>query len=640
MPDLDHPADAVAAAAAAVGTTAGTGTGQSTVPGVIGTFLTQVERRGTAPALRRWDGTAYAPLSWRDYGTLVEEAAAGLVGLGVARGDRVAILAGNRVEWHVADLAVLSIGAITVPVYATSSPNQVAHLLGHSGAVAIVVAGHALHGVVCEVLSQLPALRHVVVLDGALGEVDADTGCDDAATAVASTRTFDDLLAEGRRRLAAEPDLVRDRRAAIDLEDVATIVYTSGTTGEPKGAELTHRNLAATVEAIAAVVPIGPDDRFFSFLPLSHIAERIVSHFGQIHFGGETWFARSFASAADDLQHCRPTIFFAVPRVWEKARAGVEEKLADAPAPLRRLAAAYVALGRRLVRAEQTGGSVPAWVRALHGALDRVVGRKVRHGLGLDHARFVVSGAAPIHTDLLEWFHAVGLPIAEVYGQTEDCGPATLNPPGAIRIGTVGRGIPGVEIAIGVDEEILVRGATVCRGYYRNADATRELIDDDGWMHTGDLGRLDGDGYLTITGRKKDLIVTAHGKNVAPQHIETLLRTIPFVSQAVAIGDGRPFITALLTLDPDAVVPWARARGKTAAPEALASDSELLAELRRGVDSVNAQLNGVEQVKRWRVLPRDLTLADGELTPTLKVKRNVVLEHQRDVVEALYADHR
>ena len=275
-------------------------------------------------------------------------------------------------------------------------------------------------------------------------------------------------------------------------------------------------------------------------------------------------------------------------------------------------------------------------------ALDRVVGRSVRAGLGLDRARFLVSGAAPVHPDLLRWFDGMGLPIAEVYGQTEDCGVTTLNPPGGIRIGTVGPAVPGVEVRIGADGEILVRGANVSPGYYAEPAATEELIDEDGWMHTGDLGSIDADGYLTITGRKKDLIINSSGKNISPQEIETRLRFEPLVSQAIVVGDGRPYLTALLTLDPEMVREWATHHGKTTVNldldlEAMASDSEVLAEVADSVERVNAEHARVEGIKRWHVLPRDLTINSGELTPTLKVKRQVVADRWADEIEAMYA---
>jgi long-chain acyl-CoA synthetase len=401
---------------------------------------------------------------------------------------------------------------------------------------------------------------------------------------------------------------------------------------------LTHGNIAANIDHITAVVPIGPDDRFLSFLPLSHIAERTVSHFGQILAGGETWFARSLVSVPDDLQDCRPTIFFAVPRVWEKFREGIREKVEHSSGPQRVLAERYLHLAARKGGVTGAGDPLGRVEEAQFRVLDAVVGRTVRAGLGLDRARFLVSGAAPVHPDLLRWFAGLGLLVAEVYGQTEDGGVTTLNPPGGIRIGTVGPAAPGVEVRIAADDEILVRGANVGPGYWQNPQATEELIDADGWMYTGDLGALDRDGYLTITGRKKDLIINASGKNISPQEIETRLRYEPLISQAVVVGDGRPYLTALLTLDADEVREWATHHGKTMGdPESWAADPDIHAEIADSIERVNDEHSRVEGIKKWRLLPRDLSITSGELTPTLKVKRQVVANRWAEVVEEMYA---
>ena len=352
---------------------------------------------------------------------------------------------------------------------------------------------------------------------------------------------------------------------------------------------LSHGNLRATIDAITTMVPIGPDDRFLSFLPLSHIAERIVSHFGQIVSGGETWFARSLSTAAEDLRACQPTIFFAVPRVWEKLQGAINDHIASSSGATHRLGAAYLDLVA--TRPDVTGGPHRmrriAW-RIQYAALDRVVGRRIRQESGLAHARVLVSGAAPVEPSLLAWFHGIGLPVGEVYGQTEDCGPTSFNPPGRIRIGSVGLPLPGVEVRIARDGEILVRGDTVCQGYFEDPQRTSELIDDQRWMHSGDLGRFDADGYLYVTGRKKDLIITSSGKNIAPQALEAKLQAEPLLAQAVVIGDGRSYLTALLGLDTEAVAGWAHQRGKVASAEELASDPDLLAEIAEGVARMNA----------------------------------------------------
>ena len=389
---------------------------------------------------------------------------------------------------------------------------------------------------------------------------------------------------------------------------------------------ITHANVMATMRSLTSLIDIRPDDRFLSFLPLSHITERSISNFGQIVGGSETWFARSIATLAEDLRACRPTILFAVPRVWEKFQDGILEHVAAQRGPARLLANRYLA------GAAGTSGRH----NFEQPVLDRVVGHKIRRQLGLDHARIVACGAAPVHPDLLRWFHGIGIPIAEGYGQTEVSLCTSTNTPDDTRIGTVGRPIPGVSVRIADDDEILVKGDNVCAGYWRDDSATRELIDPEGWMHSGDLGRLDSDGYLHVTGRKKDLIITAYGKNISPEEIETGLRMEPLIAQAVVVGDNRPYLTALLTIDADAAAEWAAHEGRSLDFEALTDDRDLHAELSKAIERVNAAHSHAEGIRRWRVLPQDLTLSGGELTPTLKVKRNVVMERWADVIDEMY----
>jgi long-chain acyl-CoA synthetase len=594
---------------------------------LVALFRHRVREHCSRTALRRYGDGVWQPLSWETYGTAVSEVAAGLIEIGVEPGDRVALLATNRPEWHYADLGILSAAAVTVPVYPTSAASQVAYVVDHSDAgVAFVENAEQLAKIV-EERSALPKLERVVTFDDA-------TGFDDPFV-----MTLDQLRDRGRDRLGRDPDAVDDRASAVTLDDLATLVYTSGTTGPPKGTMITHGNLVATIDAITRVVSIGPDDRFLSFLPLSHVAERVVSNFGQIVSGGETWFARSFASVADDLRACRPTVFFAVPRVWQKFHDVIDEQLTARAGIERFLADRYRALGEAQVAHEQDGAPMNLLDRVQHAALDRVVGARIRSQAGLDRARILVSGAAPIHADVLRRLHTVGLRVGEVYGQTEDCGPTTLNPPDRVRIGTVGPPLPGVQVRIAEDGEILVKGGNVCHGYFKNEAGTRELIDEAGWMHSGDVGRFDEAGYLCVTGRKKDLIITAHGKNIAPQEIEQRLALEPFIAEAVIVGDARPYLTALLTIDTEATAPWAEEHHKPLDPEALASDPDLQAEIEASVDRVNASLSHVETIKKWRVLPGHLTIADGHMTPTLKVRRQAVSDHYRALIEDMYAEH-
>jgi long-chain acyl-CoA synthetase len=448
---------------------------------------------------------------------------------------------------------------------------------------------------------------------------------------------FADLRASGAARLEREPDLFDARADALAPDDVATLVYTSGTTGPPKGAMVTHANIMWTIRSAASMFQIAEGERLLSFLPLSHIAERMMSDFAPVAVGGETWFARSLATVAEDLRDCRPTVFFAVPRVWEKFQEAVVAKLADEHWLKRLLIGQYLGLGGHAMAAHDALRRAPLWEQVPYRVLDRVIGARIRHELGLDRAHILITAAAPIHPDLIRWFHAIGLPIVELYGQTEACGPTTCNPPDNNRIGTVGRPIPGVRIRIAEDGEILARGGNICAGYFRDEPATADLVDGDGWMHSGDVGSVDDNGYLTIVGRKKDLIITAAGQNIAPQEIETDLRAYELISEAVVIGEGRRYLTALLTLGGDALVAWANAHGKVADYESLTVDPDLHTEMDRIVGEVNAKRSRVEHVRKFRILPHEFTIAAGEMTPTLKIKRNVVNATYREVIDEMYA---
>ncbi len=595
---------------------------------ILDLFDERVRVQAGRVALRaRDDFHHWQVTTWSQFGRHVDEVAAGLRALGVSGRDRVAILSANRREWQEADLGILSIGAISVPVYPTSAAPQIAHILIDSGSsVCFVESSEHLHRVL-EHRDRLDGLRHVIVFD------------DDIALNDPTVLSLEHLRDLGAQELAADAEIVTRARRAVVPDDVATLVYTSGTTGPPKGAVLTHANIMATLRSVTRIVSLSTDDRFLSFLPLSHITERSVSHFGLIASGGETWLARSISTVAEDLAECHPTIFFAVPRVWEKFRDGIEEQVAELAGIRGVFARRYLSLAFKRAREVERLGFMPFPTKVEWLLLDAVVGSALRLRLGLDRARIVVSGAAPIHPDIVRWFTGIGLPIAEGYGQTEVALVTTLNPAHAIRIGTVGPPVPGATVRIAPDGEILVKGDNVCRGYWHNEAGTRELIDDNGWLHSGDLGLIDDHGYLRITGRKKDLIITAHGKNISPQELETDLEAHPLIGQAIVIGDGRRYLTALIALDEAAAEHWAGMHGKGAVGiEALGHDPDLNADLEVAVREVNERHAHVEQIRKWRVLPGALTIAAGELTPTLKVKRNVVNERFADLITEMYAE--
>jgi long-chain acyl-CoA synthetase len=595
---------------------------------IIDAFRANVRTIPQRPAMRRRarDG-GWEVFTWADYGQAVAEVTAGLSDLGIGPGERVALLSGNRVEWHLADIGALANGGVTVPVYPTSSAEQVGYILGHCGARLCFVENNELLAKVLEVRSALPKLDRVVAFD------DGDRLDDPFLLG------FAELRAIGAARLQRDPGLAEERAAAIVPEQLATFVYTSGTTGPPKAAMLSHANIMWTIRSAASLLHLESSERFLSFLPLSHVAERGMSEFAPITIGGETWFARSLATVAEDLLDCRPTVFFAVPRVWEKLQAAVLAKMGDAPWLTQRVVGGYVELGLHLESEGEAGTRPPLWETLPHTLLDKALGARVRQEIGLDQAHILITAAAPIHPDLIRWLHAIGLPIIELYGQTEDCGPTTCNPPEDNRVGTVGRAIPGVRVRIADDGEILVQGGNVCAGYFNDKKATAALLDDEGWMHSGDLDTLDADGYLRITGRKKDLIITAAGQNITPQDIEMDLKNHPLVSEAVVIGEGRRYLTALLVLDAETLGEWAHERGKVADYEVLAADPDLRQEIDVLVAEVNARRSRVEGIRKHRILAQELTVAAGELTPTLKVKRAVVCEANRELIEDMYAEN-
>jgi long-subunit acyl-CoA synthetase (AMP-forming) len=565
-------------------------------------------------ALLRKRGAAWEATSWSTYHQTVGRAARALVALGVGPGQGVVILSANRPEWFVTNLAGMTVGARVAGIYTNNTAEQCRYIVEHAEAVVAVVDGP-------QALARLqprPAcLRAVVAL-----EPDASGP---------GVMAWDEFLAKGD---SAHADEVGRRRAALGADSATTLIYTSGTTGTPKAVMLTQRNLAFIAEKIQELVPIGPDDSLLSYLPLSHIAEQVVSHLLSLATGAAVYFNESLEKLPEALVEVRPHFFLGVPRVWEKMQAAIEAKAA-ATSPLRRRVAAWArGVGRRSGEADQSRRSRP-WSYPL---ADRLVFRTVRARLGLDRARLIAVSSAPIAKETLEFFQSLGLPIMEAYGMSECSGPATMALPERYRLGWAGYAIPGTELALGADGEVLIRGPHVFKGYYKNDEATREAMDESGWLHSGDVGEIDAEGYLRITDRKKELIITAGGKNIAPQHVEGQLKQIPAVSQAVAVGDRRPYLVALLTLDPARLPTEAAAAGSAARSvgEAIA-DPGFRAYLERQVTAVNARLARYETVRKFALLPRELTVEDGELTPTLKLKRRVIHERHRDAIESLYA---
>jgi long-chain acyl-CoA synthetase len=600
-------------------------------------LLRNAEERGGEPALAWKDGDAWQRLSWAGYRQQVAEVAMGLAALGVGRGDFVAIMARNRPEHLIADLGVVHAGATPVSLYNTLAPEQIAYIASHCEAKVAVVEDRGFLERFEKVREQLPGLQRVVLL----------TGADDTTTTTTTTTTdgwvlsWERLRAVGRDALAADRDAFEAGWNRVQPEDAATLIYTSGTTGPPKGVVITHRNALWTAASVERNwdEPATPGTAYLSYLPLAHSFERLSGHYACLWSSQQVHFCPEILEVMRYLSEVRPVTFVAVPRLWEKAHAGVTAALSAEPNERRRkLVARALEVGRRAVRLEQEGKPVPAGLRLQRALFDRLVFSKIRARLGLDNCRAAVSGAAPISGEVLEFFLAIGLPMAEGYGLTENTAGATLNPVGRTRVGTVGKPLPGVEVSLADDGEILIRGGNVTAGYYKEPEQTAETFDADGWLHTGDVGRLDPDGFVRVVDRKRELIVTAGGKNISPANLEALLKRHPLIGQACAIGDRRPFVSALIVLDPEAVSAWAGKHGLASTGLAdLAGDEHVLAEVGRAVDDANQHVSQVERIKKFVVLPTDWTTDSGELTPKLSLKRRVIVERYAAEIESMYA---
>ena len=589
-------------------------------------FANRVAASPDAVAMRTKSGDAWTPLTYRQLAARVREAANGLLSLGVPASSCVSLLSRNRVEWILSDLAILTAGARSAPVYVTNSPRQVGHVLGDSSSSVAIVEDRDQLDKVLKVRDDLPLLKAVVVISG------------EGAGEEPGVMSFDELCKLGADYASGHPGAIDERVAAIQPDDIATLVYTSGTTGEPKGAMLSHSNFVRTAAAGIQVMRLkGEGDRLISYLPLSHIFERLIGEWVAIMLGAEVWFAESIEKLVSNLKDCRPTLFVGVPRVYEKFHAGVQANVAKQPPIKRTLINQAVAAGKARGALVQAGKPVPFGLARKHALLDHLVLSKLRHELGMDACQLAVTGSAPISTEVLSFVHALGVKLVEGYGLTETTAPVSVNPDTAIRIGTVGPPLPGVEVRFDDDGELLVRGYNVFQGYFGNPDATASAMTADGFFRTGDVGRFDQAGYIVITDRKKDIIVTAGGKNVAPQPLEERLKSHALISQALVIGDRRPFITALITLDADAVTVWAKEQGISFTDVTeLSANPKVLEQVGGAVDRVNAELSHAEGIKKWSVLPRDFSLDAEEITPTFKVRRSLINVKYAAVIDRMY----
>jgi long-subunit acyl-CoA synthetase (AMP-forming) len=585
---------------------------------ILQLFEATVRARPDGPAMARKEAGTWRLTTWAGYRDAVRQAAAGLVSQGVKPGQGVVILAFNRPEWYVAHLAAMCAGACPAGIYTNSTPEQCRFIAEHAEASVAFVENEAALGRLEGAGGRPLGLRTVVLMD--------------SVTRGAGVLGWEELLARGRADASAVAEVDR-RTAAARAAHTATLIYTSGTTGTPKAVMLTHGNLAFIAEKALEILPVRAEDQLVSYLPLSHIAEQVVSFILSLATGACVHFAESLERMPETLREVRPHVFLGVPRVWEKIQAAMEAAGAAQPPLRRRIAAWARGVGAAAGRADQEGRPRPWSYRIA----DRLVFSRVRERLGFDRARMLVVSAAPIAKETLDYFQSLGLPIMEVYGMSECTGPATTSIPARYRLGRAGYAIPGTELRIATDGEILIRGPHVFKGYYRNEEATRETLDAEGFLHSGDIGEIDDDGFLRVTDRKKELIITAGGKNIAPQHLEGRLKQIPAVSQAVAVGDRRPYVVALLTLDPARVAEVAaRARSPARSVEEAAACPAFKAWIDREVERVNQDLARYESIKKVALLPRELAVETGELTPTLKLKRRVILERHRATIEALY----
>jgi long-chain acyl-CoA synthetase len=555
-------------------------------------------------------------IRYRELGRVSVEIAQGLIALGVEVGDRISVLGLTSAPWTMADCGALTAGAVVTPIYHTNSPEECAYVLGHSGA-RLLFCDADQAAKIAEIRDQCPALEHVVVLDG------------EAADAI----TLDELRG---RSAEVPPERVHERMAAIPLDDLATLVYTSGTTGPPKGCMLTHQNVLATVDMYTRRLHMNHTHSMYQFLPLAHVLAR-VAQMVTLSVGARiVYWSGDTSKIADELMSRAPTHFPAVPRIYEKIHGVVTGRVADSGRVQQGMFDWALRRGR-LARQALWEHRQPDLLTDLQYRLaDRLVLSKIRERFGPEF-QLALVGAAPVAKELLEFFDACGVLVLEGYGLTETCAAATLNAPSDLRFGTVGTALPGTEVAIASDGEILIAGPHVFKGYYDDPTATEETLDADGWLHSGDLGAIDEDGFVVITGRKKDLIITSSGKNVTPVTIESELRDSRYITEAVVYGDNRSYLVALLTLDPDESVKLAGRLGIGTDPATIATDPGVRAELEREVERVNQKFSRIQQIKRFAILEHELTQAGGELTPTLKVKRSVVYEKYADVFDGLYA---
>jgi len=587
-------------------------------------FWNRVEKSADSPAQKFKQQRTWKTLTWREVGNAVRDLAAGLVTLGRRPGDAVGILSTSRAEWVQADFAIFSAGCVTIPIYPTYPPDLIEYIVNDAGVKTLIVEDPTQLAKVLEVDKAMPGLEQIVIMQGYEGREPSPRRF-----------TWEALRRLGREKADSLKAELANRVDGIKRDDVATIVYTSGTTGPPKGVVQTHGNHLSALESAAQTTSIAEGDVHLLFLPLAHSFARLESFIG-VHRGLCTAFAESIDKLRENLPETQPHFICSVPRVFEKVYAGAMAR-AEGGSPVKRKIFNWaLAVGKEVSRLKQANRPVPTALALKYKLAEKLVFSKMQAALG-GRLRFAVSGGAPLSREIAEFFHAAGILILEGYGLTETCPVLTNNREDAYKFGSVGRPVPGVDVKIAADGEILGRGGNIAKGYFKKTEATREVFLEDGWFATGDIGRFDEDGFLFITDRKKDLIVTAGGMNIAPQNIENLLKGDPFISQVMVHGDRRPYPVALITLNPEELAKFAREQGIMAGdPSVLAKHPKVVERVQRTVDHKNSELQSYAKIKKFVILPEDFTVENGALTPTLKVKRKVISERHRPVLDALY----
>ena len=581
------------------------------------------------------DGETWRTLTWTEVGERVRDVAAGLVELGLGVGDTVAIMATNRIEHYLADMGAVHAAATPMSIYNTLSPEQVAFVAGHAEPTVVVLenADHLARW--SRALDETRSVGTVVVIDAdAVPAGDAPTG-----PGQPRFLPWEDLVSSGAAYRAARAEELDARAHDLDPDAPATILYTSGTTGNPKGVVLTHHNVLYEAVSTLEAAGLHGAQTAVSYLPLAHIAERVLGLYGPQIQGSHMHAIGDPAELLAALGEVHPTSFFGVPRVWEKIKTGISAKLAADPNPDNvKLVHNSMAAGLAWVQAQEVGGTMTPEIEKAYREADEAILGFLKLLLGLDQVIWAGSAAAPMPLEVAKFMAGLGIKVFDVYGMTETCGAITANGPGGFRLGTVGRATPGMEVRLDVDGEVLVRGPVNTPGYFRQDDATRALIDEEGWVHTGDIGTLDDDGFFSIVDRKKELIITSAGKNISPSNIESFLKESPIVGHAMAVGDGRPYVVAVLTLDGEIAPLVAQKMGVEFTDLAdLAQKPEIRAMAQAAVDAANERLSRPEQVKAFELLPMEWTAESEELTPTLKLKRRVVNTKYSDVLDRLYS---